>query len=157
MLISELLGNKPVANPDQAGPESVVACDAGEKVSVAVARMAEHNIGALVVCDEGNVVGIFTERDVLNGLHQAGAAFLGSTLEKSMITRVIVVGPGQSVDEALDLMNDNRIRHLPVVEQDRLIGVLSIRDLIVQKLQRVKSTAEFLQQQVQLGSKPLPM
>lgn len=152
MLISEVVGNKPLAKPEQ-----VVACEVNDKVSAAVARMAEQNVGAVVVCSEGNVVGIFTERDLLRGLHKTGAEFLNQGLGTGMVTKVIVVGPDQTVDEALELMNENRIRHLPVVDKDRLIDVLSIRDLIVQKLKRVKSTAEFLQQQVQLGSKPLPM
>ena len=152
MLISELLHNKTHANPDE-----IVVCDATDQVSIAVTRMADHDIGAVVIRDNESVVGIFTERDVLKGLHREGADFLDATLKEHMITKVIIVNPEQSLDEALDLMNENRIRHLPVVDGDQLIGMLSIRDLFVQELKRVKSTAEFLQQQVQIGSKPLPM
>ena len=152
MLISELLHKKPHPNPDE-----IVVCDATDKISAAVAHMADHDIGAVVIRDATGVVGIFTERDVLRGLHREGVGFLDSTLGEHMITKVIIVNPEQSLDEALDLMNENRIRHLPVVEKDQLVGMLSIRDLFVQELQRVKSTAEFLQQQVQIGSKPLPM
>ena len=152
MLISELLHNKQHANPDE-----IVVCDASDQVSMAVTCMADHDIGAVVIRDNKSVVGIFTERDVLKGLHREGSSFLDSTLKEHMITKVIIVNPEQTVDEALDLMNENRIRHLPVVDGDQLIGMLSIRDLFVQELKRVKSTAEFLQQQVQIGSKPLPM
>ena len=152
MLISELLHQKPQTNPDQ-----IVTCAADDAVSAAIAHMSDHNVGAVVVCREKSVVGIFTERDVLNGLHRNGPEFLDTPLHKCMVTKVIIVRTDQSVDEALELMNENRIRHLPVVDQDQLVDVLSIRDVIVEKLNRVKSTAEFLQQQVQLGSKPLPM
>ena len=119
--------------------------------------MAEHNIGAVVVRDDDSVVGIFTERDVMQGLHSAGADFLEGNLKTSMITKVVIMSPDQTMDEALDLMNKNRFRHLPVMDQNQLVGLLSIRDLIAHKLDRIKSTAEFLQQQVQTGSKPLPM
>ena len=152
MLISELLNKK-----SHTDPHEIVVCEATDKVSAAVARMADHDIGAMVIHDDTGVVGIFTERDVLRGLHRQGTEFLNSTLGEHMITKVIIVNPEQSLDEALDLMNENRIRHLPVVDKDQLIGMLSIRDLFVQELQRVKTTAEFLQQQVQIGSKPLPM
>lgn len=152
MLISELLHNKRHANPDE-----IVVCDATDKVSTAVTRMVDHDIGAVVVRDDKGVVGIFTERDLLKGLHREAVGFLDSTLKESMVTKVIIVNPEQTLDEALDLMNENRIRHLPVVDKNQLIGILSIRDLFVQELERVKSTAEFLQQQVQIGSKPLPM
>lgn len=152
MLISELLNQKSTTSPAE-----VIACQAADSIQTAVARMAEHNVGAVVVLGEQHVVGIFTERDVLTGLHKHGAGFLEVQLSERMTTKVIIVSPGKTVDEALDLMNENRIRHLPVVDKDKLIGVVSIRDLFLQKLHRVRSTAEFLQQQVQLGSKPLPM
>ena len=152
MLISELLHQKPHANPDE-----IVTCSADDAVSTAIAHMAQHNVGAVVVCREKSVVGIFTERDVLTGLHRNGSGFLDTPMHECMVTKVIIVRSDQSVDEALELMNQNRIRHLPVVDQDQLVDVLSIRDVIVEKLNRVKNTAEFLQQQVQLGSKPLPM
>ena len=152
MLISELLQKK-----YQARPYEAATCNSTDKISQAVARMAEHNIGAVVIRDDESVVGIFTERDVMRGLHKSGSEFLDGNLEANMITKVIIMNPDQSMDEALDLMNKNRFRHLPVMDQNRLVGLLSIRDLIAHKLDRIKSTAEFLQQQVQTGSKPLPM
>lgn len=152
MIISDLLQDRPTASPDE-----IVACDSEDKVSAAVEKMAQLNVGAVVVLEGKNVAGIFTERDLLRGLHSNGAGFLEQRLEQNMTTDVVVVGPDHTLDQALDQMNNHRIRHLPVVEGQRLIGVLSVRDLIIHKLDRVKSTAEFLQQQVQLGSKPLPM
>ena len=152
MRISELLQNKPQTNPTE-----IVTCSTENTVAEAIDTMSRNNIGAVVVLRGDNVAGIFTERDVIQGIHEQGSGFLQQPLDTNMITDVIVVNPSQSLDEALEQMNDNKIRHLPVVEGNRLVGVLSIRDLIVQKLHRVKTTAEFLQQQVQLGSKPLPM
>ena len=152
MLISELLKQERSTKT-----KDVVSCGTDETVAIAVARMADNNIGSVVVLNNDNVVGIFTERDVLKGLHEKGGGFLEATLEDSMITKVVIVNSSQTIDEALHLMNQYRIRHLPVIEDNQVVSVLSVRDLIAQKLDRVKHTAEFLQQQVQLGSKPLPM
>ena len=152
MLISELL-NQELASKTK----EVVSCNADETVAQAVARMTDNNIGSVVVLRGDSVVGIFTERDVLRGLHQNGGSFLDDRLEDRMITKVVVINPSQTIDEALQIMNEYRIRHLPVVDEKQVVSVLSVRDLVAQKLDRVKHTAEFLQQQVQLGSKPLPM
>lgn len=152
VLISDLLKQEQSVNT-----KNVVSCNTDDTVAIAIACMADKNIGSVVVLRDDNVVGIFTERDVLRGLHENGGNFLERRLEDCMITKVVVVNPNQTIDEALQLMNEYRIRHLPVVEGKQVVSVLSIRDLIAQKLDRVKHTAEFLQQQVQLGSKPLPM
>ena len=151
MLISEYLKKEP------SNTNKVITCKGAEAVMVAVNRMAENNIGSIVVLDGEGIVGIFTERDVIQGLHHKGAAFLEESLEENMITKVVTVDPNQSLDDALLLMNEHRIRHLPVVAEGEVVRVLSVRNLIAQKLVSVKNTAEFLQQQVQTGSKPLPM
>lgn len=152
MLISDLLKQELSTNAKE-----VVSCNSNETVSKAVARMADCNIGSVVVLKDENVVGIFTERDVIRGLQRRGGSFMDDPLEEAMVTKVIVINPDQTIDEALQLMNEYRIRHLPVVDANQVIGVLSMRELVAQKLDRIKHTAEFLQQQVQLGSKPLPM
>lgn len=151
MLISEFLNKEP------SNTNKVITCKGIDPVSVAVAHMTENNIGSVVVLGGEGIVGIFTERDVIQGLHRHGKTFLEESLEKNMITKVVTVNSNQTLDDALLLMNKHRIRHLPVVEKGKVVRVLSVRNLIAQKLDRVKHTAEFLQQQVQTGSKPLPM
>ena len=152
MSISEVLSNKP-----QNTREQTIACEASTSLGAAIAKMAEHNIGAVVVIDGGEVVGVFSERDVVKGLNTHGQKFLDMRLDHAMVTKVIVVTPDHSVDGALSLMKDNNIRHLPVVAGDELVGFVSIRDLMLYKLDYVSSTVEFLRDQVHIVDRPLPM
>lgn len=151
MIISEVLNKKPLANP-----EKIIVCSDRASVREAVARLSAHNIGAVVVRSDHTVAGIFTERDVITGLAK-GEGFLDAPLAEVMVRKVIVVAPTQSVDGALTLMLDHKIRHLPVVDGDTLVGMLSMRDLAMQQLDAVEQTVEFLKKQVHLGSHPLPM
>lgn len=152
MIIADVLNKKPLKNPEQ-----IIACSDRDSVLDAVARLAEHNIGAVVVMSEHSVAGIFTERDVVAGVAARGAGFLATPLAEAMTVQVVVVGPSQSVDAALGLMLERKIRHLPVVDGDTLVGMLSMRDLALQQLDAVEQTVEFLKKQVHLGSQPLPM
>ncbi|MBS1269357.1 MAG: Hypoxic response protein 1 [Gammaproteobacteria bacterium] len=152
MLISEILNQKSAA-----APGGVIRCNVSDDVMTAISGMAENKIGAVVVCGDDGVAGIFTERDVLNGLHREGAEFLTTALENSMVRKVIVVDPNRSIDDAIDLMSGNNIRHLLVIDDDAIVGVLSIRDLTARKLEAVQANVEFLKEQVKIGSKPLPM
>ena len=152
MLISELLHNKAAPTSDR-----IISCEASELVSAAVARISEHRIGAVVVSADDKLVGVFSERDVVTGMHARGAEFLSGTLESVMTTDIIIIGPSHSIDDALAIMRDKKIRHLPVVDGDQLIGLVSMRDLMAQKLEDASSTVEFLKGQVHMISSPLPM
>ena len=87
MLISELLQNKGAPSADR-----IISCDASDPVSAAVAKIAEHRIGAVVVSAEEKLVGVFSERDVVTGMHTRGADYLDSTLQSAMITDIITRG-----------------------------------------------------------------
>jgi len=152
MLISEILGQR-----GDKTPKSVVFCRISDQVLTAINNMSENRIGAVLVCDDEGVAGIFTERDVLDGLSRHGAAFLDKPLQESMSADVIVVRPEQSVEEAIDLMGEHRVRHLPVVDGDNIVSVLGMRDLFAYELKRERTTVEFLKRQVQISDKPLPM
>ena len=152
MYISDILNKKPLANP-----EKIITCSDGDLVSAAIARMRKHNIGVVVILSNQHVAGIFTERDVVKGLSERGSEFLEMPLAEVMTWNVIVVKSTQTVDDALTLMLDHQFRHLPVVDGDMLVGVLSMRDLAMQKLDFVEQTVEFLKNQVHIGSHPLPM
>ena len=152
MSISEVLSTKPHEAPDQ-----TITCEPSESLGMAIEKMAEHNIGAVVVSDGGKVVGVFSERDVVKGLLAHGKEFLDMRVDQAMVTQVIVVTPQHSVDSALSLMKDHKIRHLPVVDGEELIGFVSIRDLMLYKLDYVSNTVEFLRDQVHIVNRPLPM
>ena len=96
----------------------------------ALQLMAEKNCGALVVLEGERLVGIFSERDYARKIILKGRKSRETTVSEIMSTEVTFVHPGQSVDECMALMTEKRIRHLPVVDQDKLLGVISIGDVV---------------------------
>jgi len=104
----------------------------GPKITVfdALKLMAEKEIGALMVVEAGQVVGIFSERDYARKVILKGRSSKDTPVRKIMTERVITVDPATTVEVCMGLMTDRRIRHLPVMEGDRLIGVISIGDVV---------------------------
>jgi len=108
--------------------------------------MAEHDVGALVVVDAaGAVVGVFSERDYARKVILHGHASRELRVSAIMTSRVVTVSPDQTVADCMRLMTDHRIRHLPVVEDGRLVGLVSIGDVV----KAVMSEQEFLIEQLQ--------
>jgi CBS domain-containing protein len=99
-------------------------------VSVAVQRMNEAHIGALIVLEQGCMCGIFTERDVLLRVVDAGADPASTPVEAVMTPDPRTITTDTSVQEAMKLITDTRCRHLPVLENDRLVGMISSGDLM---------------------------
>lgn len=97
-------------------------------VSEAVRLMAARDIGALIVTEGERPVGIVTERDVARKLAQIDAA--GLSVRDLMTERVLYVRPEQTVEECMALMTEKHVRHLPVIEDGRLMGMISIRDVV---------------------------
>jgi CBS domain-containing protein len=96
----------------------------------AVALMAEKEIGALLVVDEGRLVGVISERDYARKVILQGKHSKETPVHEIMTTHLVTVSRQHSVDDCMRLMSDHRIRHLPVLEDDRLVGVVSIGDLV---------------------------
>ena len=98
----------------------------------AVKAMVEANVGAILVtaADPNQVEGIFTERDYLRRIAVEGRTSRETLVRDVMTSPVLVVGPETSVEEAMALMTDRRIRHVPVVDSERLVGMISIGDLV---------------------------
>jgi CBS domain-containing protein len=107
----------------------VVSVRPDETVQVAIARMMEEGIGAVVVCEGPRLVGIFTERDVLR-LAAEGPEFGSARLEDVMTRSPVTVDPDVHIVDAARLMGERGIRHLPVVEGENLHGVVGIRDVL---------------------------
>jgi len=96
-----------------------------------IALFAEHNIGAAVVSDDGETVGgIVSERDVVRHLNDRGVAVLDGTVSEITVWQVSTCDPDDRVDEVRETMTERRIRHLPVVEDGRLVGIVSIGDVV---------------------------
>lgn len=115
-------------------------------VSELLARLAEHNVGALVVVDGAGVVtGIVSERDVVRRLHQHGPDLLRRRVGDIMTTIVATCGPQDSVDELSALMTQRRIRHVPVLVDGTLAGIVSIGDVVKSRMDELEQNQEQLE------------
>jgi len=99
----------------------------------AIAQMVEHNCGSLLVMEDDDIAGIFTERDYLRKIALQGRTSKTTAVQEVMTSPVVVVEAGAEIDEALAMMTDRHIRHLPVVDEERVVGVVSIGDLVKHK------------------------
>ncbi len=96
----------------------------------AIKLMAEKNIGALPVMSHGRLAGIFTERDYTRKVALAGKTSKQTLVREIISTDLVTVDPQESVEECMRLMTEHRIRHLPVLQNDELVGIISIGDLV---------------------------
>lgn len=99
-------------------------------VKQACAELEHKRVGALVVCDGDHVVGVFSERDVVKALAADGAGALDRPVADYMTAKVIFAEPGEEMSALMTRMTDRRIRHLPVMQAKRLVGVISIGDVV---------------------------
>ena len=116
-----------------------VACDT--RVRDAVSLLADRKIGAVPVVRAGAVAGIMSERDIIYRLRSDGAEILDWTVEQIMTAPAITVDPSTEIMSALSLMTRRRIRHLPVVEGETLIGLVSIGDLVKHRMDKIEAEA----------------
>ena len=136
MLISEVL---------RAKGNNVVKIRATDSIRLAVRMLAEHRIGALVVEDQrAKLVGIFSERDFINAIARDGAAVLGLNVKELMTERIISCRSSDRVDAVLATMTNVRIRHLPVIDDGELKGLVSIGDLVKYRLDEKELEASVL-------------
>ncbi|HEX8640988.1 MAG TPA: CBS domain-containing protein [Allosphingosinicella sp.] len=119
----------------------VLTVEAGTTVREAVALLARHKIGAMPVIRDGEVAGIMSERDVIYCLKSDDAAMLDWPVERIMTAPAITVTPEKQVMGALSLMTQRRIRHLPVVEDGRLVGLVSLGDLVKYRMDKIEQEA----------------
>ena len=127
----------------------IVSCDASVNVSEAVKILAEKRIGALPVYQDGEIVGIFSERDVVYQLAAHGPAMLDKTVGEVMTSPPITVEKSSGVLDSLGLMTRRRIRHLPVVEGGRVCGFVSIGDLVKYRIETIEADAEAMRSYIQ--------
>jgi CBS domain-containing protein len=115
-----------------------------ETVFDAIRKMAEENIGSLVVCEGLKPIGIITERHYARNVFLKGRASPSTLVRDIMETNVLYVRPDQTVNECMAVMSDKRVRHLPVIDQGKLIGIISIGDLVKNIIDDQKFTIEQL-------------
>lgn len=119
----------------------VVSVECQTSVADAVALLAERRIGAVPVIDGGRVVGIFSERDVIYALAKVGASALDGTVGDAMTSPALTVDPTTHAIAALSLMTKRRVRHLPVMEGETIVGFVSIGDLVKYRIDRIENEA----------------
>lgn len=119
---------------------SVVTVPPHRTVDEAIHLLAEKRIGALVICDaEQAVKGILSERDVMRALATEGAAALDAPVSHYMTAKVTTCTRGSSIEDLMEMMTEGRFRHVPVVEDGRLIGVISIGDVVKRRIDAVEA------------------
>jgi CBS domain-containing protein len=126
-----------------------VTVEVGTPVSQVVGLLAERRIGAVPVLDRGKVVGIFSERDAIYHLKSDGAAMLDKPVEKAMTAPAITIAPDMSILTALAMMTRRRIRHLPVMKDERMVGFVSIGDLVKRRIDSIEQEAQAMREYIQ--------
>jgi CBS domain-containing protein len=109
---------------------TVIAIHPGATVFEAVKLLAEHNIGALPVIEDGRLAGIFTERDYSRKIVLVGKSSKVVLVREIMSPQPVLVEPGHSIEDCLEIMTNRRVRHLPVMDGGAVIGLVSIGDLV---------------------------
>jgi len=135
--VAQILQSKPNRNVHCVPPTATVLD--------AVKQMAEHRIGALLVVEDEKIVGIVTERDYARKVVLKGRSSDVTPVRDIMTSPVMYVSPGHTNEQCMALMTENRLRHLPVMEQDRLVGLLSIGDLVKDIISEQKFIIEQLE------------
>lgn len=131
------------------GRDAVVTCDVAMTVREAAGILAERRIGAVPVMENGEIAGIFSERDVIYKLRELGADMLDMPLGHIMTTLPVTIEPDTSVMAALSLMTRRRIRHLPVVKDGHMVGFVSIGDLVKYRIDKIENEAAAMRDYIQ--------
>jgi CBS domain-containing protein len=142
MMVSQILKTK---------GDAVFTATPVETLGALAALLHARKVGALVVLDQDRVVGIVSERDVIRAVAEEGASALSKPVGDVMTKDVIFADPSDRVDEVLGKMTGRRIRHLPVCKDDRLVGIVSIGDLVKSKIGEVEAEADGLRAYIAAG------
>jgi CBS domain-containing protein len=136
MIVSQILREK---------GDLVFTVTPNETVAEAAAMLHERKVGAMVVLGERDqVMGIISERDIVRVIARHGAEALSSPVSGCMTSQVIFASPEETMDDLLGRMTDRRVRHLPVIRDGRLCGIVSIGDLVKRKIAETQAEAEEL-------------
>lgn len=142
MLVSQIL---------KAKGDLVFTVGPAETVGAACALLHSRRVGAMVVLDGDRVIGIVSERDLVRAMAEQGGGALPRPVTDFMTRDVIFAEPSESIDSLLTRMTDRRVRHLPVCVKERLVGIVSIGDLVKWKISEVEAEADNLKAYIATG------
>ena len=143
MFVSDILAYK---------GDRVISVAPQDGLAAAIATLAARRIGAVLVLDAaGSIVGILSERDVLHAMAREGAAALDRKVSEVMTANVVTCDPDASIEHIMQTMTDRRFRHLPVVLQGRLVGMISVGDVVRLRLEEQRREAEALREYITAG------
>ena len=131
------------------GKGEILSINANASVAEAAIKLTENKIGALLVkSDAGKMVGILSERDIVGGMGQHGADLHDVRVSELMTADIIRCKPNDTVLEAMAMMTDRRIRHMPVFDGEDLVGFISVGDLVKCRIAEVQTEAEAMRQYI---------
>lgn len=137
MKVSDLLNTK---------SQTIITITPDKPVFEAMQTLMDHQISSLLVLDTSSkMVGIITERDIIRALHQNYEALKLQTVADLMSTNLIVVNPDDEIESAMEIMTQNRIRHLPIITERGLVGIISIGDLVKFQLKEIQVENRYLE------------
>lgn len=138
MLVHQILKSKPVTG--------VIKIEPGTPVSAAVELLSSKRIGAVIVAkDDGIPDGILSERDIVRDLGRRGSSCLSETVDEMMTRDLVTCTPHDNADAVLTLMTDGRFRHLPVIEDGKMVGLISIGDVVKARLSELSMEKDALE------------
>jgi len=143
MSVSELLKNK---------GNQIYAVDIADTLRDAIALLNAKNIGVVLVTDQkGHMKGILSERDIIRKALAQETGFRDEAVTKTMTSKVFTVSPDASIDEVMELMTNARIRHIPVLDGDKIKGLVSIGDIVKRKIADAENEAAILREYITTG------
>jgi CBS domain-containing protein len=129
---------------------NVVSIEPTATLEAAVRTLAEHRIGALLVLGpDRRVIGILSERDIVRTLAELGAAALAQPLSQVMTRRVVTCSPSETISVIMERMTAGKFRHVPVVEQEQVVGIVSIGDVVKYRLHEMEHESAALRDYIQ--------
>lgn len=145
MNIADILRHK---STESTHGSTVVTIAPSETVTTLLGTLAEHNVGALVVVQDDDVAGIVSERDVVRRLAERGAEMLNASVAEIMSTSVVCCAGKDPVDSVAETMTERRIRHMPVLDDGQLVGIVSIGDVVSSRIRQLETDRGQLEQYI---------
>ena len=130
----------------------VISVQPHRTLAEAIRTLSEKRIGAVVVMGaDGALVGILSERDIIRALGELGAGALESAVSRSMTSKVVTCRPQASVDELMEIMTTGRFRHVPVVENGRVTGIVSIGDVVKHRVAAIEAESKAMRDYIAMA------